>query len=89
MASGGVSPGGAATGNGRLGFQPHHGATLVYEGFVAYVRGGESLARQIRDLVTDVIVTCHDEAIPLAIEGVANIESGIAAVTVFGKVWGL
>ena len=80
---------GAATGTGRLGFRPLHGTTLVYEGVVAYVRGGESLTRQIRDPVTELIVTRRDEATPLAIDGVANIESGIAAVAVFGEVWGI
>ena len=28
---------GVATGTGRLGFRPLHGATLVYEGVIAYV----------------------------------------------------
>ena len=74
---------------GRLGFRPLHGATLVYEGVVTYVRGGESLARQIRNPVTELIVTCCDEATPLAIKGVAYRESGIADDAVFGEVWGI
>ena len=64
-------------------------ATLVYEGVVAYVRGGECPARQIRDPVTDLIVTRHDEATPLTVEGVAYGEAGVAAVTVFREVWWL
>ena len=39
---------------------PRHGATLVNEGVVTYVRGGESPARQIRDPVTELIVTRRD-----------------------------
>ena len=53
------------------------------------MRGGESLDRQIHDPVTELIVTRRDETTPLAIKGVANRESGVAAVTVFGEVWGL
>ena len=53
------------------------------------MRGGEGLERQIRDPVTDLIVTRRDKAAPLAIKGVAYGESGIAAVTVFGEVWGI
>ena len=45
--------------------------------------------RQIRDPVTELIVTRRDEATPLAVEGVANIKPGVAAVAVFGEVWGL
>ena len=77
---------GAATGSGRLGFRPLHGATLVYEGVVANMKGGECPARQIRDPVTELIVTRCDEATPLAFEGVAYIESGIAAVAVFWEI---
>ena len=62
---------GAATGAGRIGLRPLHGATLVYEGVVAFVRGGEGLVRQIRDPVTELIVTLRYEATPLAIKGVA------------------
>ena len=61
MASGGESPWcGAVTESGGLGFFPRHGSTLVYEGVVAYVRGGESPARHIRDPVTELIVTRRD-----------------------------
>ena len=63
---------GSVTGSGGLGFRPRHGATLVNEGVIAYVRGGESPARQIRDPVTELIVTRRDEATPLAVEGVTD-----------------
>ena len=68
---------------------PLHGATLVYEGVVAYMRGGESLACQIRDPVLELIVTRRDESTPIEIKGVAYGESGISAVAVFGEVCGL
>ena len=80
---------GAVTGSGGLSFLPRHGATLVNEGVVAYVRGGEGPARQIRDPVTEIIMARRDEAAPLAIEGVTNGEFGVAAVAVFGEVWWL
>ena len=51
--------------------------------------GGESPARQIRDPVTELIVTRRDEATPLAVKGVADGKPGVAAATVFGEVWGL
>ena len=80
---------GDATGPGWFCFCFLHGATLVNEGVVAYVRGGEIPARQIRDPVTDLIVTRCDKDTPLAIESVSYRESGIAAIAVFGEVWGI
>ena len=79
----------AVTGSGGLSFRPRHGATLVNEGVVAYMRGGEGPACQIRDPVTELIMTRRDEATPLAVEGVKNGKFGVAAVAVFGEVWGL
>ena len=49
----------------------YHGATLINEGVVTHMRGGESPARQIRNPVTELIVTRRDEAAPLAVKGVA------------------
>ena len=80
---------GAVTGSGRLGFRPPPGATLVYEGVVAYVRGGKCPARQIRDPLTELTVTRRDKATPLAVKGMADGKPGVAAVAVFGEVWGL
>ena len=77
---------GVVTGSSWLGFRPRHGATLVYEGVVTYVRVGECPARQFCDPVTELIVTCRDEAAPLAVKGVEYLESGIAAVAAFGEV---
>ena len=53
------------------------------------MRGGESPARQIRDPVTELIVTRRDEATSLAVEVVADGKPGVSAVAVFGEVWGL
>ena len=53
------------------------------------MRGGESPASQIRNPVTELIVTRCDEATPLAVEGVADVKPGVAAVAVFWEVWGL
>ena len=80
---------GVVIGSGGLGFRPHHGATLIYEGVVAYVRRGEIPPRQIRDPVTELIMTRRDEANPLEVEGVKNGKFGVESVTVFGEVWGL
>ena len=75
---------GTVTESGGLRFRPRHGTTLVNEGVVAYVRGGEGPARQIRDPVTELIMTRRDKATPLAVEGVANGKLCVAAVAVFG-----
>ena len=61
----------AVTGSSGLSFLPRHGATLVNEGVVTHVRGGESPACQIRNPVMELIVTRRDEAAPLAVKGVA------------------
>ena len=42
---------------------------------------------QVRDPVTDLIVTQRDEASPISVEGTANIEGGVVAVAEFRKVW--
>ena len=85
----GVPRCGAVTGSGGLSFCPRHSATLVNEGVVEYVRGGEGPARQIRDPVTELIMMRRDEATPLSVEGKTNGKFGVAAVAVFGEVWGL
>ena len=43
-----------------LGFRPLYGATLVDEGVNAHVQGGEILASQVYDPVTELIMTCRD-----------------------------
>ena len=52
------------------------------EGVVAHVIRGESFAGQFRDPVTELVVTRRDKAAPLAIKGMADGESDVAAVAV-------
>ena len=52
-------------------------------------KGVECPARQIRDPVKDLIVTCRDEATPLSVEALADGEPGVAAVVVFREFWWL
>ena len=49
----------------------------------------EGFSGQVRDPVTKLVVVCSDKASPLALKGMAYGESGIAAVTVMGELWGL
>ena len=72
-----------------MSFLPRHGATLVNEGVVTHVRGGEIPARQSRDPVTELIVTRRDEAAPLSVKGMADLEFGVVAVAMFREVWWL
>ena len=49
----------------------------------------ESFSRQVHDPVTDLVVTRRDKAYPLAFEGMAYGESGVAAIALMGEVWGI
>ena len=53
------------------------------------MRGSEGFSGQVCDPVPELIMTRRDKAAPLAVKGVADCKFGIAAVTVFGKVWGI
>ena len=53
------------------------------------MRGSEGFAGQVCDPVPELIMTRRDEAAPLSVEGVENCKFGVAAVAVFGKVWGI
>ena len=53
------------------------------------MRGGEGPASQIRNPVTELIITSRDEATTIAVEGVTNGEFGVAAVAVCREVWWL
>ena len=46
----------------------------------------EGFSGQVRNLVTDLVVTRRDKAAPLAIEGIVYGESGVAAIAVMGEV---
>ena len=49
----------------------------------------EDFAGQVRNPVTEFFVTCRDKAAKLAVEGMSYVDMGIAAVAVFGEVWGI
>ena len=49
----------------------------------------EGFAGQVRDLITELVVTRRDKASPLVVKGMEYGEIGVADVSVFGGVWGL
>ena len=53
------------------------------------MRWNKSFSRELHNPVTELIVTLCDEAVHLAVEGMADGEGTAADVAVFGKVWGL
>ena len=53
------------------------------------MRGSEGFSVQVGNPVPELVMTRRDKASPLAFEGVANVKFGVAAVTVFGEVWGI
>ena len=64
-------------------------ATYEDEEVVTHVRMSEGFVVQVRDPVVELVVTHRDKATPLAVKGMAYGEIGVAAVTLFGEVWGL
>ena len=50
---------------------------------------GEIFARQVREPVTELIVTRCDKAALLAVKGMVDGESGVAAVAIMMEVWGV
>ena len=53
------------------------------------MRGRKGFAGQIRDPVTELIVTRRDWATLLKVRVMANVEGSVAAVTEFGYVRGI
>ena len=53
------------------------------------MRGGEIFAGQVRDPVTERVVTRRDKAAPITVKVRVYGKSGVAAVTVTREVWGL
>ena len=53
------------------------------------MRGGEKFSRQVRDPVTELVVTCHGNTNPLTVKGMAYREGGVSSIAVVRKVWGL
>ena len=53
------------------------------------MRRGEIFSGQVRDPVTYLFVTRRDKAALLAVKGMADGESGVAAVAIMMEVWGV
>ena len=68
---------------------PPHVATCGNSGDVAHVRGGESLTCKVGDPIMELIVTRHDEAALLAVQGVSDQKCCPTAVTLGWQVWWL
>ena len=58
-------------------------------GVVAHISRCEGFTDQVCGLVMDLVVTLRDKAAPLAVKGVSYGEIGVAAIAVFGEVWGI
>ena len=74
---------------GHICFCPFHGVTCKYEEVVVHMSWCEVFTGQVCDPVTEIILTRHGEATPLAVKGMADGEIGVVAITLFGEVWGL
>ena len=70
-------------------YLPTTNYSLTKRLILTHVRGGESFSGQVCDLVPELIMTLRDKAAPIAIKGVADVEFGVAAVTLIGEVWGI
>ena len=53
------------------------------------MRGEERFSSQVRNLVTDLVVTRHDKDDPLTVKGMADRKGVVAAVTVMRDDWRL
>ena len=53
------------------------------------MRGSESFAGQVRDPITELVMTHRDEAASFTIEGLTNRKVGVAAIAVMGELWGI
>ena len=76
-------------GPGRICLWPLHNATYKDEGVVVHASRGESLDGQVRNPITELVVTHHDKAAPPAVKGTEDGESGVAAVAVLREVCGI
>ena len=66
-----------------------HGKTCVYFGVLTHVCGGEGLDRKVGDLITEIVVMCHDEALLLAVKGVSDIKYHATSIKMFRQVGGI
>ena len=51
------------------------------------MRGDEIFSGQVRDPVTELIVTRRDKSAPLTVKGVENGKVDVAAAAIMGEVW--
>ena len=58
-------------------------------GVVVHVRRSEIFSSQVRNPVTELVVTRCDKAAPLIVKGLAYGKGSVAAVAVMREVWGL
>ena len=68
---------------------PLHVTTCKDEGVAMHVSRCEGFSGQVRDPVTELVLTRCDKAAPLAVKRVAYGESGVVAFAVMGEVWGI
>ena len=57
--------------------------TCIYLGVVTNVCGGEGLSRKVGDPVTEIVVTCCDDAPLLEVEGVADVKCRAKSISMF------
>ena len=74
---------------GRLCLWPFNDATCGDKGVLAHVSMGESFSGLVCDPITELVVTRHEKADPLAVKGMVFGEIGVAAVLVMREVLGL
>ena len=53
------------------------------------MRGGEIFTGQVRDPITELVVTRCDKSATLTVKVMANGKGGVTAVTVMREVWGI
>ena len=51
------------------------------------MRGGESFSGQVRNPITEIVLTLCDKTALLTVKGVSDRKGGVAAVTVVREVW--
>ena len=53
------------------------------------MKRGERYSGQVRNPVTELVVTRCDKAVPFSVKGMSDRESGFASVALMREVWGL
>ena len=60
-----------------------HGANCVDFGVVTHVRWGEGLVRKVGNTLTEIVLTCLDEASLLAVKGVVDVKFHAISIAMF------